>query len=235
MKFWLFLSFIVLSFAGNSQNAVRQIDMAKIPQRKVRALIENQFGDNSMPNFSDLKATYKPGQDMKKYRVIESVYHLKESPDEVWNSYQATSPAQSWNGHMVSFGLLISKENNKVIYCDDSYFEGIDTGQVFYVNLKLMKGLYNLAVGLEIIDIDSINRSITFSYIKGGKSSGEQTIYFMPTRKGDTMIVHQTAFRSDSFLRDYYLYPYFHRKAINEFHKNMRKSLYTSAQVQIHH
>ena len=88
-----------------------------------------------------------------------------------------------------------------------------------------MRGLYNLAVGLEIIDIDPVNRSITFSYLKGGKSRGEQTIYFITSRKGFTEIIHQTAFKSNSYLRDRYLYPYFHRKAINEFHRNMRNAI----------
>jgi hypothetical protein len=132
---------------------------------------------------------------------------------------------------MVSFGLLISKWQNTVMYRNDEYFAGIDTGQVFYVNLKIMKGLYNLAVGLEIVNIDSTNKSITFSYLKGGKSRGEQTIYFVPTRKGHTEIIHQTAFKSNSFFRDRFLYPYFHRIAINEFHRNMKKSVHENHKI----
>ena len=88
-----------------------------------------------------------------------------------------------------------------------------------------MKGLYNLAVGLEIIDIDTTNKSITYSYIQGGKSRGKQTIFFFPAKNGFTEIIHQTAFKSDSYIRDRYLYPYFHRIAINEFHRNMKRSL----------
>jgi hypothetical protein len=98
-----------------------------------------------------------------------------------------------------------------------------------------MKGLYNLAVGLQIIEIDSVNRTITYSYIKGGKSRGEQTIYFVPTKKGYTEIIHRTAFKGSSLFRDYYLYPWFHRIAINEFHRNMKKSILGVNKTHTHH
>jgi len=156
---------------------------------------------------------------------------LKELPDKVWKTYQNTSPAESWNGSMISFGLLLSKSQNTVMYNNDKYYAGIDTGQVFYVNLRIMKGLYNLAVGLEIINIDHAQRSITFSYLKGGKSQGEQTIIFKPTKKGYTEIVHMTAFKSGSFIRDRYLYPYFHKIAINEFHRNMKRQMNESDEL----
>lgn len=226
MRFWLSVPFCIFCFTCFGQKVVRKIDMTRIPQQKVRTLIENQSDNQSALNISDLKSTYQNGQDITQYHIIESYYVVKESADKVWEAYNEASPAESWDGKMVSFGLLVSKNNTSVLYCNDDYFTGIDTGQVFFVNLKIMKGLYNLAVALEIINIDTVNRSITYSYIKGGKSRGEQTIYFMPTKKGYTRILHQTAFKSGRFFRDFYLYPFFHRRAINEFHRNMKKQLY---------
>jgi hypothetical protein len=117
------------------------------------------------------------------------------------------------------------------MYGNEHDFTRIDTGQVFYINLRILGGLYNLAVGLEIINIDPVNKSITYSYVKGGKSRGEQTIHFIPTIKGYTEIIHQTAFKSDSYLRDRYLYPYFHKIAINEFHRNMKKCVHKSSNM----
>jgi hypothetical protein len=108
---------------------------------------------------------------------------------------------------------------------DKRKFTGIDTGQVFLVNLKLLKGVCNLAVGLEIISVDSVNRCIKFSYVKGNKSEGEQVIQFVSTEKGFTRIIHHTDFKSNSKFRDKYLYPYFHRLAINEFHRNVLGNL----------
>jgi hypothetical protein len=126
---------------------------------------------------------------------------------------------------MISFGMLVSKRQSRIQYRNDTYFAGIDTGQVFFVNLRIMGGLYNLAVGLQIVEIDTVGRSIRFSYLKGGKSMGQQLISFVPTSKGHTHIKHSTVFKSDSYLRDRYLYPYFHRIAINEFHRNMKKAM----------
>ncbi len=225
MKFWISLFFLMGTMIAQSQNASDRIDLNRIPQRKIRTLVNSQINDNNIKSFHEIRSTYRKGQDLRGYRMLESVYYLKEIPGNVWKTYQNTSPAESWNGSMISFGLLLSKSTNTVMYNNDKYYAGIDTGQVFYVNLKIMKGLYNLAVGLEIIHIDSLHRSITFSYLKGGKSQGEQTIFFRPTKKGYTEIIHETAFKSGSFIRDRYLYPYFHKIAIDEFHRNMKKCL----------
>ncbi len=225
MKFWISLFLLLGTLIAQSQNAAGRIDMNRIPQRKIRTLVNTQFSDNNIQYFKEIRSTYHKGQDLKGYHMLESVYYLKELPEKVWKTYQNTSPAESWNGSMISFGLLLSKSKNTVMYNNDTYYSGIDTGQVFYVNLRIMKGLYNLAVGLEIISIDSTHKSITFSYVKGGKSQGEQTIFFRPTKKGYTEIIHETAFRSGSFIRDRYLYPYFHKIAINEFHRNMKRCM----------
>jgi hypothetical protein len=85
--------------------------------------------------------------------------------------------------------------------------------------------LYNLAVAFEIIAIDVLNREIIFSYVEGGKSQGEQSIQFIDTKDGYTEIIHSTLFKSDSKFRDKFLYPKFHIKAINEFHKNILRKL----------
>ena len=225
MKFLISLFLLMGTLIAQSQNAAGRIDMNRIPQRKIRTLVNTQFNESNIQYFKEIRSTYQKGQDLKGYHMLESVYYLKELPEKVWKTYQNTSPAESWNGSMISFGLLLSKSKNTVMYNNDKYYSGIDTGQVFYVNLRIMKGLYNLAVGLEIINIDSTHKSITFSYLKGGKSQGEQTIFFIPTKKGYTEIIHETAFKSGSFIRDRYLYPYFHKIAINEFHRNMKRCM----------
>jgi hypothetical protein len=225
MKSLLSFFFILLTEVCLPQNSLKGIDMNRIPQKKIRSLIKHQVEDNKILNFNQLQPTIHAGESLSGYHLLESVYRIKEDAKVVWNTYQITSPAESWNGRMVSFGLLISKCQNSILYRNDPYFSGIDTGQVFYINLKIMKGLYNLAVGIEIIKVDSVNKSIIFSYLKGGISQGEQMISFRSTSKGYTEIIHRTAFKSNSYFRDRYLYPYFHQIAINEFHKNMKKRI----------
>ena len=229
-SFFFCLGFLSLSCFAQ-KNGTTRIDLARIPQEKIRTLLQELIIESNQLPREILQPTYHKGQSLKGYHLLESAYFFHELPDKVWRTYQTTSPAESWKGSMISFGLLISKGENEVLYCDDKNFSAIDTGQVFYVNLRIMKGLYNLAVGLEIVDIDSVQRSITYSYLKGGKSRGEQTMYFIPTKNGNTEIIHQTAFKGDSYIRDHYLYPWFHRIAINEFHRNMKKCISGKSQI----
>lgn len=223
LVFVLFLS--ITSLWCHSQDRLN-IDMNRIPQKKIRSLIEEQYTVLKVSSIRDIEPSCRRKQSLTGYRMLESVYVVREDPETVWKMYNAISPAESWNGRMVSFGLLVSKWKEGVLYNNDSYFSGIDTGQIFYVNLKIMQGLYNLAVGLEIIEVDSVNKAIKFSYLQGGKSRGEQMIYFVPTKKGYTEIIHRTAFRSNSYIRDRFLYPYFHQIAINEFHRNMKNCIF---------
>jgi hypothetical protein len=224
MRWFAVLGISLFTFIGFSQKGLEEIDLKRIPQEKIRNFITKQI-EHNIKKFSDIEPSYEDGQDLTGFRELESTYLIKERPDTVWNEYKTVSPAKSWNGRMISFGLLFSKWTNFIMYRNDNNYSGIDTGQVFYVNLKIMGGLYNLAVALEIVGVDSVNRCIKFSYLKGGKSQGEQTIHFISTGEGYTRIIHRTAFRSDSHFRDKVLYPFFHRIAINEFHRNMKHSL----------
>ena len=42
---------------------------------------------------------------------------------------------------------------------------------------------------------------------------------------GKTEVSHHTFYRSGSWFRDKFIYPYFHTKAINEFHGNVRRAI----------
>jgi hypothetical protein len=221
----IFLFLIFASSITHAQMSTTHVELDRISQKKVRSLVAQKMNaDNALP-YNTLEPTYKKGQSLKGFYYLESDYYYRENINEVWKIYNKTSPAEAWNGRMISFGLLITKWKDKNLYNNDKNYAGVDTGQVFFVNLKIMGGLYNLAVGLEIINIDTLNKSITYSYIKGGKSRGKQTLYFIPTKNGHTEIIHKTAFTGDSFLRERCIYPIFHRKLIDEFHSNMKRSL----------
>jgi hypothetical protein len=204
-----------------AQNSWNDIDLCQIQQKKVREMVAALQNEKNTGLY-ELEPTCKPGQILEGYRELESSYRIKGDMLQVWECYTSTSPAKSWNGRTVSFGLLISKYRNTLLYRNEDLYTGVDTGQVIYVNLRIMRGLYNLAVGFEIISVDPVNRSITFSYLKGGKSRGRQTIYFKPADNGYTDILHHTSFKSNSYLRDHFIYPHFHKILINEFHRNMR-------------
>jgi hypothetical protein len=223
-------AYSLLSINSFSQYCLEDIDLNRIPQKKIRNFILAQE-KNHVNKFSQIEPSWEQGQDMSSFHDLESTYIVKDSLEKVWELYKSVSPAISWNGRIISFGLLFVKGTNFVMYHDDNTYSRLDTGQVFYVNLKLLLGIYNLAVGLEIVGIDSVNKSIRFSYIHGGKSEGEQTIHFVNFDNGYTKIIHSTAFKSDSKFRDRYLYPHFHKKSINEFHHNILMSQQTAGKL----
>jgi hypothetical protein len=214
----------MVSLCCMAQSNLMDIDLQQIPQKKVRTLITGLQKDQ-YSGTNGLESTWKQGQELDGYRELESDFSIQSDYMKVWDSYTSTSPAKSWDGKKVTFGLLLSKYQNTILYRKDDRYTGVDTGQVIYLNLKILKGLYNLAVGFEVTDVDPVNRSITFSYMKGGKSSGRQTICFKPSGNGTTEIFHHTTFKSNSHFRDLYLYPHFHKILIKEFHRNMRNIL----------
>jgi hypothetical protein len=165
MRSCLYFLLFASSMLCSAQNNETTIDLNRIPQEKVRTLLENRITDSCSLQLYAIQPTFHKGQKMKGYHYLESVYLFREIPEKVWDIYQVTNPAESWNGTMISFGLLVSKKDKSIMYRDDKSFSGIDTGQVIFVNLKILKGIYNLAVGLEIVDIDEKRKSITYSYI----------------------------------------------------------------------
>ncbi len=74
-----------------------------------------------------------------------------------------------------------------------------------------MKALFNVPVAFEIINISDNNQLVEISYIDNSKSKGEQTIQFSDNGDGYTRIVHRSYFKSESWLRENLLYPYFHK------------------------
>ena len=64
---------------------------------------------------------------------------------------------------------MYSRKNNAIVYRNDKY-QGVENGQILYLNMKLLKGLYNLALAFEVIKVDSVSKIIEFSYVYPGQS-----------------------------------------------------------------
>lgn len=207
-------------FPGFSQGPKINID--DIPQRKIRNYIVSNSIDK-MDNFSSIRASWKKDIRESDFNVIEKTFFLNYSLSDSWEFYRHANTLNMWNGKTVRFGLLLSKCTNSAINVINSSFHEIDTGDVYFLNLKLFKGLFNVEVAFEITRIDSKQRIMEFSYIDNNKSLGKQTIEFFENGPGKTKIVHRSYFKSDSNIRDKLFYPYFHKKFLNEFHRNMCK------------
>jgi hypothetical protein len=212
----------ILSAAGFAQDEIKAVKFELIPYESVRTYLNNQFKEN-IESFYEIKPSWHSDHSAKQYNIQKKSYLIKENLSHVWKHYRTTSPAESWNGKKVMFGFMFSKKQNQPLYPGDN-FTAIDTGQVIFLNLKLLK-FYDLAMAFEVISVDVENKIIEFSYIEGNTSQGKQTLQFIETRRGFTKIIHSSYFKSNSAIRDRYLYPFFHNRTTNEFHRIMRKML----------
>ena len=220
LKVSLLFQMLVIVLQSTGQIQISEINVNKIPQQKVREYLQNQQA-NQINTIFDIKPSLSPLSDNSGFRVDERIYLVKGSLDEVWQHYVLTNPGDSWNGKKVSFGLLLSKKDEKVIYKGESVAR-IDTGQVLYLNLKILNGLANMATVFEFTSVDENNKTLEFSYINGNVTQGKQNLRFVETAKGYTEIIHTTHYKSSSVLRDR-AYPFFHARIINDFHRNMKE------------
>lgn len=220
LRFILFFLLFPIVYQGTAQINFSEINYSKIKQKKIQEYLHVQEKENL--SLLDIQPSLQKNSDIKGFRKQTNEYFVKGSLKEVWKHYLATSPSDSWNSKKVTFGMLFSKKEKKVLYKDD-YVSKINTGQVVYLNLKLFSGLANIAAAFEFISIDVKRKIFEFSYIKGNKTEGKQQIQFIETEKGDTKIIHSSFYKSSSYLRDRLLYPYFHTRLVNEFHRNMKR------------
>jgi hypothetical protein len=211
------------SVCGLSQR-VETINLEDIPQRKVRKYVEVREIDK-MKDFSLIHASCKKEINEKDFHINQKEFHLKYNIANVWNCYRTLDPEKTWNKKSIRFGLLISKCSNTVTYRKDLTYTIVDTGQVYFLNLRLLKGLFNIPVAFEIIDVDQNKQVVEFSYIDNNKSKGKQVLEFFDEGNGCTRIVHRSYFKSGSSFRDKFIYPMFHKKFIKEFHRDMIESL----------
>ncbi len=210
------------SLSGISQKL--RINFEEIPQKTIRKFIRAKSIDK-IPDFSSIHSSWKKDADQSEFHYNEKVFYLKEILSDVWDGYSHVNLTKSLLGHSIRFGLLISKCSNSVTYSNNSSFTTLDTGQVYFFDLRFIRGLINIPVAFEVTSIDPVNQIIEFSYLDINKSRGKQTMQFFDSGNGITRIVHRTYFKSNSRIRDNLFYPHFHKKFITQYHKNMRQLL----------
>ena len=202
---------------------MKDIDFGKIRFKEVKTLIETQM-NNGVSSFEDLKETYFQGEDLSTHKIHEKEFFIKAPLDKVWDHYLTANPSEIWNGDMINFALMVSENSNDIIYPGEPC-PAAEPGQVFYVCLNIFADILKLAVSHKIIGVDHENKIMTLSYVKGGETIGKQDIKLTSTVKGGTKITHTTHYKGQPGFREKYLYPFFHTKAIKEFHANMKNSL----------
>ena len=223
-NFGLFLICLYCScLIAHSQN-INLIKLKDISQRKVRVYIRSK-SINKMDDFSLIRPSCKKNISESEFHQLSQRFLIKNKLSDVWDHYSHIDLKKSFTRHSVRFALLLKKHSNTVIYANDLTAPVIDTGQIYFLNLRLLKGLMNVPVAFEIINIDAGKKIVEFSYIDSNKSKGKQTLQFLDNGDGCTSIIHLSYFKSNSNIRDALFYPPFHRKFINEFHRDMKQGI----------
>ena len=89
--------------------------------------------------FSELKPSLIVDDQVVEFTNFEKTYILKESPDFVWDSYKFSDQTDVWDINRVSFGMLFCRGTQSIVYADQIFY-GMEKGQIYFINLKILNG-----------------------------------------------------------------------------------------------
>ena len=199
------------------------VDHSRIKQKKIRAFI-HQHQLHTLADFAALQSFSRANPAMTDFHQHVRTFLVKKDIETVWQAYKKLHPKDAWGNGMLSFGLQYSRKKKELTYLDDDY-TGAEAGQIVLINLALLGGLVNIAVGHEITAVSEDEKYLETCYLTMGKAAGSQQIRLKPTAEGYTEITHHTLYKSDSAFRDKVLYPFLHTKAITVFHRNIERHI----------
>lgn len=220
----LFLIFTFTCFSGFAENFVPvpidSVDYNRIEHKKVRRLISKQkhFG---VSTFDEIHPVCYTSTDSGNYQTFTKSQLIRQDVNVVWNNLIHQSPSDEFDGRIVTFGLLYSKRYNNFLYKNEAY-DGIEEGQILFFNLRVLSGIKNLAVAMEVTRMDNEQKEIEYCYVDHGDTRGTQKFTLKPTAEGFTEITQLTRYKCKSRLRDRRLYSFFHERIVMEFFKSIK-------------
>ena len=161
------------------------------------------------------------------YNFHQKIYVVKLPVNEVWKAYSALKPDQSWKGPLANYKQSYSSLKDAFYKPNIENHPPLEIGTVYFIKLSVLK-ILKIGVTFQVTKIDQKNKYIEMTYGLDNASHGRQRIYFLEDNK-ETIILHTSNFKSDNKFRDKHLYPKFHEKFIDEFHRNIKENI-TSAQ-----
>lgn len=209
--------------ANATGSTATDIDLSQILQKKLKEFIHSNHLYN-LKDFAGLQSFDFNRADIDSFYHHSKTFIVKADIETVWSKYKSIPPAEAWKGGIVSFGFQYSKPQNRLTYIADAY-QGLEVGQIVFINVSFIMGLVNIAVGHEITEVNDSEKSLRTAYLNCGKSEGTQQIKLQATPEGYTAVTHHTIYKSDSKFRDKYLYPILHTQAIRSFHNNIKAAL----------
>lgn len=215
----LLLIFLSVCFTGfssiNEPVPIDSVDFRRIQNKQVRKLISRQknFG---IRTFDDMNPVCYNSPDSGSFKTFNKSQLIRQDIDVVWDNLIHQSPSEEFDGRIVTFGLLYSKKFNNFLYQNESY-DGIEEGQILFFNLRVLNGIKNLAVAMEVTKLDNDRKEIEYCYMDHGSTKGTQKFTLTSTPEGFTQITQLTRYKCKSKLRDRRLYSFFHERIVMEF------------------
>jgi len=210
-------------FAGTvtlAQTQISDADAKKLGYKKVVKYLKKNESRNNLHFFSEIQPSINDSNDMSRFYFHRGTYIINAPVGQVWNTCMTVSPANLWKGKMLGLSCVYSNNSDKISYRNDNDFDRLEVHQIYFINLRMIR-LFNVAAALITTKIDDNEKILEFTYIKGNKSTGKQTVRLVETNDGETKIVHETFYRSGSKFRDKRLYPRFHQIAITDLHQKI--------------
>lgn len=219
IRILLSLIFIVSCYKGHTSDtipvSIDSVDLTRIQHKQVRKLIARQkhFG---VHNFDDMHPVCYSPVDSGNFRTFIKSQLIRQDIHVVWNNLIHQSPSAEFDGRIVTFGLLYSRKFNNFLYQNETY-DGIEEGQILFFNLRVLSGIKNLAVAMEVTRLDNDQKEIEYCYVDHGSTKGTQKFTLKSTPQGYTEITQLTNYKCKSRFRDRRLYSFFHERIVKEF------------------
>jgi len=214
------LIYCLTGTVSQAQMPISDADAKQLGYKKVVKYLEKNESRNQVHFFSEIQPSVNDSNDLKSFYFHCGTYTIHAPVGQVWNTCMTTSPSSLWKGKMLGLSCVYSNNSDKMFYRGDQQFETLGLHQIYFINLRMMR-LFNMAAALITTKIDDNEKIMEFTYIKGNKSTGKQTVRLVETNERETKIVHETFYRSGSKFRDKRLYPRFHQIAITNLHQKI--------------
>jgi hypothetical protein len=193
------------------------VDLERISQKKLKkSLLSTKLF--LATNLEKLAPTCPNVNDSTHYHHIYTTF-IDAPIDSVWKAYNTISPSKVWQGKFTSFGFAYARNNGELFYQDET-FDHLEEGQIQFLSLRYMGGIFKLNIAHELVSIDEETKRLQFCYMEYGKSQGTQIIT-LQVENGRTKITHDTYYKSGSKFRDKRIYPFFHEKTVEELHAHV--------------
>lgn len=199
-----------------------KVDFNKIVQQKVRSMIA-YYQISSARDLERIQATRNSGEAAEDFLKHHATFKLNAPAEKAWDAYKTISPIETWAGQDFDFALLYCPNDQKVYYPSDAKFPSVRVGQSIFIQLNFLKGLVKVPVGQKVIRISDEKMELESSYMECSASRGSQIIRVIPNGPSQSIIEHETWYKSGNWFRDRVLYPPLHLLVISKLHNNIGK------------